>query len=365
MAEEQFMKERYFGIDLVKACACFLVVLVHFASYSGLYVTPIIGSSLFLQVCIRWFAFICVPLFLIATGYLQCEKSFSKKFYRSLLPLLASYVVIAYACFLFRKYDLHEDISYLGVGFLGILNFTAHPYGWYVEMFVGLFVLIPFLNLIPANLKTQKQELLLIGTLLLITSGTSLLKSFTVRGASLDVSTDYWELAYPITYYFIGAYIRKYQPVLTRKMQLSGALAILLILALETVFSTLKNHLYDESKFSGYNSIYTAAVATLFFLFVYRARTNRKAVQTVISGISRRTLDIYLFSYFFDQIYYPIYFGNFHLAGWQNIAGMVIVVPLILASAFAASLVKELIFNGFIKLAHAFRGRPRQQITEG
>lgn len=357
------MKNRHFSLDLIKACACFLVVLVHFSKYSGLYVNTINSPSLFLQVCVRWFAFICVPLFLLATGYLQCEKGISKKFYRSLLPLLATYAVIALACFFFRKFYLMENLDYFGGGLIGLLNFTAHPYAWYVEMYVGLFLLIPFLNLIHSNLQTKRQELLIIGVLLLITSAFTLLRSFTVQGTALNISTDWWETAYPITYYFIGAYIRKYQPVFTGKMKAAGAVAILVIVLFESYFSTAKNHVFDENAFSGYNSIYTVAAAVLFFLIFYRADTNSAAVKTVVSAVSRRTLDIYLFSFFFDKLYYPFFYSNFQVTNLRYAIGVTVVVPLIVASAFACSLIKEWIFNGFIHLVKTLRSRPKQEIS--
>ncbi len=50
------------------------------------------------------------------------------------------------------------------------MDFSATNYSWYVEMYIGLFLIIPFLNLSYNGLKNQKQKQVLICTLLLLTS---------------------------------------------------------------------------------------------------------------------------------------------------------------------------------------------------
>ena len=47
---------------------------------------------------------------------------------------------------------LHKNINI----FWNIVNFQQ--YSWYVNMYIGLFILIPFLNTIWQNLKTEKQK---------------------------------------------------------------------------------------------------------------------------------------------------------------------------------------------------------------
>ena len=68
------MESRNSGIDIVKSIAIIFVICVHFFLNTKFYETNILGSNMFLQVIIRWLTFICVPLFLITTGFLQAKK---------------------------------------------------------------------------------------------------------------------------------------------------------------------------------------------------------------------------------------------------------------------------------------------------
>ena len=43
-------------------------------------------------------------------------------------------------------------------GYARFLNYEVIPYGWYIEMYICLFLLIPFLNLIYKCLDTQRKK---------------------------------------------------------------------------------------------------------------------------------------------------------------------------------------------------------------
>ena len=38
-----------------------------------------------------------------------------------------------------------------------IFSFSTIPYGWYVEMWIGLFLMVPFLNILWWNCPSKKQ----------------------------------------------------------------------------------------------------------------------------------------------------------------------------------------------------------------
>ena len=80
-----------------------------------------------------------------------------------------------------------------------ILNFDI-GYSWYIKMYLGLFLLIPFINLIYNNLKNKKQKQVLILTMLVLTSFQGI---FNIK---YNLIPDWWISIYPLTYYFIGCY---------------------------------------------------------------------------------------------------------------------------------------------------------------
>ena len=74
------MKKRNINIDLIKCIAVFSVLSVHFFKNTDFY-NKTITNSLYLGVFFRTLFMICVPLFLITTGYLMKNKELNKKYY--------------------------------------------------------------------------------------------------------------------------------------------------------------------------------------------------------------------------------------------------------------------------------------------
>ena len=94
-----------------------------------------------------------------------------------------------------------------------ILDFSADSYSWYIEMYIGLFPLIPFLNILWTNLKIREKKIFIF-SLLFLTAVPSLLNCWNLLGESHLISVnpivpDYWEILYPFTYYYLGAYMRE------------------------------------------------------------------------------------------------------------------------------------------------------------
>lgn len=82
------LKERNYGIDIVRIIAVILVLSVHFFLNTRYYITPNYGISMKLQVVIRNFCMICVPLFMIITGYLNNKTEYNKSFFKKLINIL-------------------------------------------------------------------------------------------------------------------------------------------------------------------------------------------------------------------------------------------------------------------------------------
>ena len=66
--------KRNVNLDLTRCAAVFSVVAVHFFLNSGFYGTPIVGGKMLLSTILRTVFMVCVPLFLLLTGYLMSGK---------------------------------------------------------------------------------------------------------------------------------------------------------------------------------------------------------------------------------------------------------------------------------------------------
>lgn len=67
-------KVRNINVDIIKCIAVFLVVSVHFCLNNGFYEMTISCPRMYVMVCIRTFSMMCVPLFLLITGFLMNKK---------------------------------------------------------------------------------------------------------------------------------------------------------------------------------------------------------------------------------------------------------------------------------------------------
>ena len=140
-------KSRELGIDTIKVIAVMLVITVHFFLNTEFYNTPRYGLSMHFQYVVRNFCMICVPLFIITTGYLNKEKSYSKSFFKKLLNILIVWLFYSTIEFFVLKGFLH-DFSGLSIKkFLySLFSFEACGYSWYIAMYMGLYFISPVIN---------------------------------------------------------------------------------------------------------------------------------------------------------------------------------------------------------------------------
>lgn len=299
------LKERNFGLDLIRTLAIFLVMGSHFMEYSDFYGKIIQGKSMFLLINLRNFVRICVPLFILLTGYLKStKKEMNLNYFKSILKLLITYLVVSIIMILFKVFYLHTTESMISM-ILGIFNFTTITYAWYIEMYIGLFLLIPFLNILWNNIKTKKQKQLLILILILLASIPQTLQVISIENLKLDILPNWWGSEIVIfMYYFIGAYIREYQPIIKKKI------CILSIIFIELVFSVII-YIYCNNETFGkvipnglnFNTIVILTVSVLIFLLLYKVQKSNKLLKNLISKISEHSFTMYLVSSITDKLF--------------------------------------------------------------
>lgn len=294
------MKERSPALDLVRTVAILCVLITHGIAYTGVMDAAPATPAWCVYLVMRFAAMAGVPLFLLLSGYLCCEKKFSRKYYGGVISVVLSYVLIAAGVVVLctvsglQKFTLWEGIR-------GILNFTAHGYAWYVEMYLGLFLLIPFLNLIFDGLPGERARGVLIITLALLTILPPTLESFRVGGAVLDITGDYWRTMYPLTYYFIGAYLRKHPPKWSRAARLGMALGALAVPCVLCYIFTVRDGSYAWYMMNGFASVTAAMTGTAFFLLLYDLPLRSRPICFCLREISLCSFEMYLLSYLTDQ----------------------------------------------------------------
>ena len=228
-----------------------------------------------------------VPLFLLLTGYLNINKMVSKRYYKGCIRVLASYFLFSLLTILFRKYYLQEDLTW-AKWILKIFDFSAIPYAWYIEMWIGLFLLTPFLNMLYKAIPTRWQKQVLILTLYAMTALPDLLNRY-----GLHLVPRFWASCYPLTFFFAGSYIHEYKP---RFESWKLWIVILLLCLINPVFNSLFVH------------------------------------------------NIYLCCYLFDAMVYPYFMEHYFVNQSQFGIYFFVIVPILFISSFLLAWVKESTF---------------------
>lgn len=306
-------KPYYAGIDIVKLIAVFFVVCVHFCLYNGFYYTPLNEKSALLPIAYRWLVYTCVPLFMISTGYLMKNKKLSRDYYKGLIKIIIIYAVIGVICLTYQHWRYGTEYKAWDI-LKSYLQFNAANYGWYVNYYISLFLIIPFLNLAFNGLENKKQRALLVVTVFMITSlGKSLFLGFE-RDNQIRLLPDYISGMWPVAYYFVGAYLREH-PI---KRNIRNKLIVFVLLCGMIVFQTYSTYKHtainysDDNHFTSwhfndYGSYPVFITATLIFMLFYDITTTNTAVKRIMRIISGATFGTYLISYVFDNMFYATF----------------------------------------------------------
>lgn len=332
--------QRICGLDLIRLCAIFFVIAGHFFICNTQYLSVTFkGTSMFIQAIMMSIFYVSVPLFIMLTGYLNINKVATKKYYIGMLRVLVAYLIFSIITILFRIYYLGEEFSV--IQWTGkILRYSAIPYAWYIEMWIGLALLAPFLNYLWKAIPTIQQKLLLVATLFVLTS----IPDFCNRYGYHIVPGYFAKGCYPLMFYFIGTFIREYQPTIKYWF---GWIIILSI--------SLVTPLYNTLMFNGDKIIYHIAgnpggvfytwIAVAIFLMLYRKDIEFPTVKKWITHCSMVSLEMYLCCYMFDQLYYPWFKEHYFVSQSQFLPWFFVIVPLVFFSSYIVATLYNSIRN--------------------
>lgn len=307
-------KKRLSGIDAVRTAAILFVIVLHAITLSGV----LDGARTWqwsLALYARQLTTAAVPLFLMLSGYLQRKKSFTLSYYKGILPLYLSYFVISALCMaayaVSGAINGNMDLTFVTAVYK-ILNFSANGYAWYFEMYLGLFLLIPFLNMAYNCIATKRGKQILIGSLVFLTILPDTIAGFSPyydgsgSTVALNIFPDFFKAMYPITFYYIGSFIAEYKPRLSRVKRILG---VLLVPLLPTVLIALYTHLrggYAWYLLNGFQTITVLFTALAVFLALYDLEIKNSVAQKALSQIALCAFEMYLLSYLWDNLLYSI-----------------------------------------------------------
>ena len=312
--------KRETGIDLFRILGLLFVNGVHAFLYNGFYAQAQTGWAMWLSSSFRWLFFGCNAMFLLLTGYLKSTKPWNKSYYRGPVGVLIGYVLTCLVSYPIRYYLLGErDALFVWIERF----FTFSNYSWYIEMYIGLILISPLINLAVSKLEKPKHLLLLAGGCVAATT----LHSIT----ALDIIPDYFSASYPITLYVLGAVIRKLQPKISAPLALGGAALTAMGLGACSILTATAG--FSTGFTQGYGGFWITVMVVCLFLGIYRLRLPQK-VANALAFLSAGVLEGYILSRLLDVWVYDLA-PQWHSPEYYPLIFLCITVPIFLISLAA------------------------------
>lgn len=333
-----------FGYDAVRIFAMFSVIALHFFLYSGFYYLKPDGMSSIVHTTIRTLFYQCVPTFVILTGALKRNATFNQKHYIKLIPIIINSLIIAAVVICYKVFFLKQDYPML-LWLKTVWTFTQPDYGWYINMYISLFLLIPLINAAYHSLSTQKQKLIAVIICVFVTTFASSINKIRLSNGiftGIEFVPNYFSGMWPLAYYTVGLYIGEFRPKVKKSI---CALVLLALLIAQAVinYSTSTDNFYTGINFENMDIVNVITASTLFLL-LYDVKIKNIPVRWAAAKISSLSVTFYLLSWIGDNWFYTKYASQFK--GFDNLPQMFFkIIPLHFIICLAASFILNFIIK--------------------
>lgn len=293
MTNTNDLKQRDYGIDLLRICAAFMVVLIHLSAEHW----PNYAYN-----TTEWF--VChffdslgrsaVPLFVMISGMflLHPDKPLTREmlWHKYCKRILLIFLVwsAGYACVFYVLWPMWNGYP-AGWSAAWQMTWKGHYHLWYCKMLLGLYLLMPFLKKITADKTLTEYFLILTAVFTVIIP---VLPFQVVKGFMSDTFF-YFTLGF-VGYFVLGYYLKTV--TLSKKQQ-----AVIYLLGIAGLLFTIFGSVYKSYAVGlpyGYYDPQLPNVVcmtiAIFVFFQYHANGIAGKYSNAISTVSGCTLGIYL-----------------------------------------------------------------------
>lgn len=344
------IKERNLNLDLIRCVALLMVPIMHSLDHTGLYDQQLYGAANQFMIAVKTLFTTCIPLYVLLSGFLNNKKALSARYYLGLIRILGVYLLCGVACLAFEQCSgiAHRSPAEM---VSALVNFNCSDYAWYIMMYFGLFLMIPFLNMAYHGLKTQRQKLVLVATFIALSVLPSLLNLY------FQLYSLWWTRLYPLCYYFTGAYLSEYMP---KAKPGKWAAALLAFLAAYSVFFYFHYDANGAALIGVYQDtfpVYILSVLLFVTVFHLPLGTVPGPVAALLRKVSDLTLPAYLLTWITDSLIYPRLMAAVP-AGPSRYPWLLLTVPLSLVSALLMAQVVDWVFAPINRLTKRLGQKP-------
>lgn len=307
------MKSRASGIDLLKIMSMFFVLLLHNLMHGGMLDAVAFDSANWFGVwTVQAIAIVAVDIFAMITGFLLVTKPFAwRRLFSVLWPTLFWSWMMA---LIVKALGFPLTPTHWLKAIIPIWNY------WYVNAYVGMFLLVPFLN---AGMKqlTKKQ----LRPILLILLGVSVTIGWIGRFNLQNGYTAFW-LA---EMYLIGGYIRLYpEDFQWHRGILVGIYAVMSGLTVGLYYVDWRLQLgIPRAMVLSYVSPLVVIAAIALFLSLYQVKFASTRLQKLLKQGAKVSFAVYLIdgSMFYDLILPYRFVPLVHWPLLQMVGGLLLI----------------------------------------
>ena len=289
--EKNGLEKRNFGLEWLRICSMFMIILLHSIDHSGLYETLKEGTLLYTyEQYIYALVQVCVNCFVLISGYFLVQSKFKLKKLISLWIEVVFYsLVIKLIMMVFG--EIPFSVVSLASCFVPILTGRY----WFVTIYFGMYLMFPFYNIAIKAMDERQHKSLVVLLIVLFSGMSSVYPSF--KGMN---SGGAWGLAWFTVLYFIAAYFRLYYvPEKRVKGSLSLFFVISLIMTIALIvvqkmkIDALINMVKNWWKYDSIPIVISSVALFKTFLNIERKALTRRGKQFIVK-LSGTTFGVYL-----------------------------------------------------------------------
>ena len=302
MNKESSRKERNASVELLRILAMLMIIIMHCMAWSG----ALYDQSEHLGHFYWLIEALCVPsvdVFVLISGYYLVTSRFKA---RNLVKILGTVWSYAFLCSLLNSVLIGETITAFAL--LKMMFPILTKQYWFVNAYLALYILSPFLNKLIHSLEKKQFAFLLVFLLIILVIRPTLLPKRWAQDQSAGLSVFFF-----VVLYFLAAWIRLYfnrdgkQPFVF----VVEYLILSVLLAVSRIFIlTLGINHETAIRYYSYDSAFVVLQSlALFLAFLKKVQISGRPAL-IISRISKCSFAAYIIHYPFNRSIWsriPIY----------------------------------------------------------
>lgn len=275
------------NIELLRIISMYMILILHLLRFSG-FLDVSTGNTV--KSFIIWFleslCFVAVNCYVIISGYFLVDAKFKFKKLINIWLEVIFYSIIIYVILLFT-----DNISFETQNFLKSVFPVLLGNYWFVTVYVALYLLSPFINILINNLNQKQYK----GLVLIIILLFSLFPTFIPQYNTINYGGSY-SISWFICLYIIAGYLRKYsiETKKSKKYLLTYVFCSVINVISLFICRQFNIILIEPSFLYNYYSITVLFAAINLFLCFKNLEINNLFLNKLITFVAPTTFGIYL-----------------------------------------------------------------------